>query len=693
MTKKLHFLFLVTLITGISCNAFSQARKYVMIEHFTQASCSPCAQQNPVLENLLKVNRGSVHHVAYHTSWPGVDPMNAYNPTQVADRVTYYGVSGVPDCFMLGNQFHGGPASFTQNMINDAASDPDSLRVLVNETSDGVTRTVHVKVITLNTIPTANYKIRVAVCEQVINYTTPPGSNGEKSFPDVFRKMIPSSSGDVFTPAAVGDTAFFTYTYTLDLTHWDTTRIYSNAFIQNETTKEIINSGSSFDPGWELAPLQNAFVAGLPGDLKTFGFSLINFKKTDDNFRIKVLSDHPNDWSTSFVINGITYMDSVDLPITAKSSLLMNMSVMLGDRPGLGNYTISMKSLSDTSYDPQQLNTYIISEIHELIVNNDGMWGDGLGTYKPSDFQQIYVNALAYAGNADYQAITRIGPLEKGYANNALSTVWNYYFNVSWTFPALTDKSVACFTSELNAGKNLFISGQDVGWDANTSESGGGHETPNVLSFYNNYMDADFLSDGDATNNQLIANPIDSVFGGVGTSPVIAAYGSANFYPDQIQLYNATNVLGYECFYYNTAHSKISGVRSTNRTWKLVYMAPAPEMIGDTTIRRDIIKISHDWFGSTTVGVKTNNGITRDYMSVNFPNPAGNSTTVLLSNIDKDMALEIVDMTGRILINSAVSSGSTQVTLDVQSLSNGLYLYRLVNDGNTLQTRMMQVMH
>jgi hypothetical protein len=80
-------------------------------------------------------------------------------------------------------------------------------------------------------------------------------------------------------------------------------------------------------------------------------------------------------------------------------------------------------------------------------------------------------------------------------------------------------------------------------------------------------------------------------------------------------------------------------------------------------------------------------------MSVNFPNPAGNSTTVLLSNIDKEMVLEIVDIAGRILKNSAVSSGSTQVTLDVQSLSNGLYLYRLVNDGNTLQTRMMQVMH
>jgi thiol-disulfide isomerase/thioredoxin len=691
MTKKLHILFLAMFITGISFNTFSQARKYVMIEHFTQASCGPCAQQNPFLEALLTVNRGSIHHIAYHTSWPGVDPMNAYNPSQVADRVTYYGVTGVPDCFMLGNQFHGGPASFSQNMINDAASDPDSIRVLVNETSNGVTRTVHVRVITLNTIPTANYKIRVAVCEQVINYATPPGSNGEKSFPDVFRKMIPSSSGDVYTPAALGDTASFTYTYTLDLTHWDTTRIYSIAFIQNETTKEIINSGSSFDPGWELAPLQNAFVAGLPGDLKTFDFSLINFKKTDDNFRIKVLSDHPTDWSTSFEINGITYMDSIDLPIAAKSSLLMHVNINLGDKAGLGNYTISMKSLSDTSYDPQQLNAYIISQIHELIVNNDGMWGDGLNTYSPSDFQQIYVNALAYAGNTDYQAITRIGPLEKGYANNALTTVWNYYFNISWTFPALTDKSVACFTSELNAGKNLFISGQDVGWDVFTSESSGGHATPNTQSFYNNYMDANWLNDGVSTDNQLIANPADSVFGAVSSSALTTVYGSSYFFPDEIQLKNSS--IGDEIFYYNSAHSKVAGVRATNGTWKVVYLAPAPEMIGDTTVSREIIKIAHNWFGSSTVGVKTNTGTPRDYMSINFPNPADNSTTVYLYNIDKDMVLEVVDMTGRVLRESAVGSGSTRIILDLESLSNGLYLYRLVSDGNVLQTRMMQVVH
>jgi len=692
MKKNLHFLILVMFVTGISFTAFPQARKYVMIEHFTQASCSPCAQQNPFLQAILDVNRGSIHHIAYHTSWPGVDPMNSYNPTQVADRVTYYGVTGVPDCFMLGNQFHGGPASFSQNMINDAATDPAAIRVLVKETSDGVTRTVKVKVVTLDTVPVATYKIRVAVCEKWINYATPPGSNGEKNFPDVFRKMLPGSSGDVFTPAALGDTASFTYTYALDMTHWDTTQIYSIAFIQNETTKEILNSGSSFNPGWELAPMGSAFVAGLPGDVKTFEYTLFNFKNTDDDFSIKVLSKHPSDWSTQFEINGITYMDSVNLPIPANSSVLMHVNVALGDNAGLGNYIISMKSLSTTDYDAQQLNAYIISQIHELVVNNDGMWGDGLATYSPSDFQQIYTNALAYAGNPDYCAITRIGALEKGQLNNALTTVWNYYFNISWTFPALTDKSVACLKSELDAGKNLFISGQDVGWDVSTSESNGGHPTANAQSFYHNYMDANFLNDGATTDNQLIANPADSVFGAVNNSALIEPYGSTYFFPDEIQLNNAS--IGHETFYYNTAHSIVSGVRATNGTWKVVYMAPAPEMIGDTNVRREIIKIAHDWFGSTTAGIRENAN-NKESLSQNVPNPCNFTTAIQFTlSSSEQVSLDLYDINGRAvrhIFDGFSLAGNHWVDINTSSLDAGVYYYSLQTSSEKLTRKMIIV--
>ena len=694
MKKHLHLLLLFLFISGISISTFSQARKFVMIEHFTQASCVPCSQQNPVLQALLNTNKGSIHHIAFHTSWPGVDPMNAYNPTQVADRVTYYGVSYVPDCFMLGNQLHTGPAGFTQSIINDAATDPAPIRVLVHETSNGTTRTVHVKVITLDTLPVDTYKIRVGVCEQWIHYTTPPGANGEKDFSDVFRKMIPSSTGDPYTPAAIGDTVSFTYTYALDLTHWDTTQIYSIAFIQNETTKEIINSGSSFDAGWELAPMGKAFVAGLPGDVKTFNYTLFNFNKTADTFTIKALSSQPSDWSTEFVINGVTYMDSVNLPIPANSSVVMHMNVTLGDQAGLCNYTVSMKSVTDTNYDAQQLNAYIISQVHELVVNNEGSWGDNLNTYSPTDFQHIYTSALAYAGDPDYSAVTRVGALEKGFQNNALSTVWNYYFNISWSFPAITDQTVALLESELNAGKNLFISGQDVGWDINTTPANGGHSTTASVAFYNNYMDANFLNDGVTTDNQVIANTADSVFGGVSTSALTTVYGASYFFPDEIQLHNAAGVTGDNIFYYNTAHNKVSGVRATNGTWKVVYMAPAPEMISDTMVSREIIKIAHDWFGSKTTGIQENSKKS-ETLAQNIPNPCSSTTSIeFVLPASEQISLNLYDINGRMiqqLANGINAAGIHEVNINTSSLNAGVYYYALETNSGIITRKMVVV--
>src|SRR5262245_53204171 len=79
--KKFTFpallLFLLVLITH---NSNAQSPKYCLIEEFTQASCPPCAAQNPGFEaNILEPNPGTVRQISYHTSWPGVDPMYNYN--------------------------------------------------------------------------------------------------------------------------------------------------------------------------------------------------------------------------------------------------------------------------------------------------------------------------------------------------------------------------------------------------------------------------------------------------------------------------------------------------------------------------------------------------------------------------------------------------------------------------------------
>jgi hypothetical protein len=685
--KKFLLLTILLMFLGISNQLFAQARRFVLIEHFTQASCAPCAQQNPFLQAVLNVNRGSVHHIAYHTSWPGVDPMNAYNPTEVAARVTYYGVSGVPDCLMEGNIYHGGPSGVTQNMLNDVSTDPSPIRVTVSETSNGVARTVKVKVFTLSEIAAANYKLRVAVCEKWKHYTSAPGTNGEKDFPDVFRKALPNSSGDTYTPAAIGDSVVFTYTYNLDMATWDTTQIYSTAFIQNESTKEVVNSGTSIAPGWELVPLDACFSKGTPGDTKSFHYQLLNQRSSAANFKIKVIAAQPLDWGVSFSINSTVYNDSTIISIPAKSVYDMILTVDMGSLKALGNYSVSMTEVGSTDYDPQTLNAYIISGIYELIVNNEGSWGDGTSK-SPADYQQNYVRGLELAGS-DYFAVTRLGAVMKANKFSCLSGVYNYYFNIGWSFPALTDATVAFLTAELDSGKNLFLSGQDIGWDIWTTPANGGHSTVATKAFYTNILNTQFLTDGLASDNKLYPEASDSVFGLLSMSNLTNVYGGSNFFPDEIK---ATGI-GTNVFYYDAAKAKNAGVRATNGTWKIVYLAPSLEQVSDTNTRQGIIKNSHDWFGGPSTGIVSHTSAKQSYLGQNFPNPASGMTTILLNGVNTDMTMEIIDLTGRIVKSIRISGDSESVQVDTGSMNNGSYLYRLVSNKRVLDTRIMYVIH
>ena len=83
--KKLYTLAL-TMFVGVAVNA--QSQRLTLLEEFTQASCGPCASQNPALNTLLSGNESKAVSIKYQTNWPGVDPMNTQTQTWVAPRVS-----------------------------------------------------------------------------------------------------------------------------------------------------------------------------------------------------------------------------------------------------------------------------------------------------------------------------------------------------------------------------------------------------------------------------------------------------------------------------------------------------------------------------------------------------------------------------------------------------------------------------
>ena len=83
------------LIIALSTNLSAQSQRLVLTEEFTQASCGPCASQNPSFNALLHANEDKIMSIKYQTSFPGVDPMNVDNSGEVQNRVNLYYLDGL----------------------------------------------------------------------------------------------------------------------------------------------------------------------------------------------------------------------------------------------------------------------------------------------------------------------------------------------------------------------------------------------------------------------------------------------------------------------------------------------------------------------------------------------------------------------------------------------------------------------
>ena len=667
-------------------SAFGQAAKFVLFEHFTQASCGPCAAQNPAFQtNILDANPGKARHIAYHTSWPGVDPMYNFNTAENDARTQFYGVNGVPHVEMMGNVKEGAPGAFSQADVDDQFVAGSPIKIDVTEIDQGTTRDVTVTVTTVSAAPTGMFTLRTAIIEDPIVYGTPPGNNGETDFPNVFRKMLPSITGDPITLPAVGNSVTFNYTYTEDAA-WIMNNIKLVAFVQNNTTKEILNSGSNFDPvvNYNLFTSSNSVQAGTASAASSFNFTSSNNGTASEQFMYTLTSSAPGNWTADFNIGAVTYTSTATVTVPASTTNNITVNVTPGSTPAVAKYTLTVSSVTNPSSPSMTRSFYVISGVTDLVVNGSGYIGDGVTAGTAANWENDYLNGLQYAGNTGY-ASTDDMVTAKAIQANALTGVNNIYYNVGWTFPSFTDNFVAQLTTFLNGGGNLFVSGQDIGWD---TWDANGNGTPTTQAFFTNFLGANYSNDGGTANTQLTTQTADAIWGNMPNATVTnTLYGSQYFFPDELTV-NGTGVAIYK---YNTSATKVAGVRNTNSTWKTVYLGAGVEMLSTAAAKNEIIKRAHDWFYGFTSTEEFDKAMLA--MGQNFPNPATGITTIPLANIESDMLLEVVDLTGRVMLSQEVAKGAASSEINTMKLETGLYMYRLVNGSTVSNALPMQVIH
>ena len=251
--------------------------RLVLIEDFANVSCIPCVQSNKILESLsnIKFGRNKLVIIKFPTNFPSPnDPFYLANNTDCDSRIDYYNIFFAPSTVTDGVER---PISTDSlDVISKVESRLDSLPrfdVLVTANSSGGNYliTVNVKLIEkyfpssqtvdviagnskildfdlhLDNTP-INYSdlvLHTVVTETDIEFSTPPGSNGETKFFDVMRKMLPTNDGqNLSTLQQSGEE---TYQFQVAIgSGWDVNNLNVVAFIQNSSTKEIFQTGSTF---------------------------------------------------------------------------------------------------------------------------------------------------------------------------------------------------------------------------------------------------------------------------------------------------------------------------------------------------------------------------------------------------------------------------------------------------------------
>jgi len=235
-------------LVALSVSVFAQSQRFVLFEEFTQASCAPCADANPAFNALLNSNTAKCTSIKYQTNWPGYDPMNLQNPADVAARVSYYGVTGVPDVVMDDNAYHGSPQGVNQTKINTEYAKPSSFELYINQQLSPANDSIYITMLGQATeAVSASLVAQCVVIEKHIHFNSAPGSNGEKDFYHVMKKMLPSASGSVL-PTSFQPGDYFVLQFAWKLANvYDINELSVVGFIQNAQTKNVLQAANTSD--------------------------------------------------------------------------------------------------------------------------------------------------------------------------------------------------------------------------------------------------------------------------------------------------------------------------------------------------------------------------------------------------------------------------------------------------------------
>lgn len=675
---KRAMLLILVLIFTFNLSAYD---KKSLVERFTNASCAPCATLNTAWYNATTssmLQNETISQIIYNVWWPGAgDPMYVLNLTDNTIRTNYYGVNSVPAIDVNGVTTATNQTTFTNNVnTGNAQFSPFKITMTQRALSDNLIE-IGVKILRDATDVTtfSTTKLRVALTEKSVNFSAPPGTNGESHFSSVSRKMLPDGNGTTLVVPAPGDSVEIILQYVptsafLASVNMDSLRVV--AFIQNETTKAVYQS--------EMFELIPNFVAQINSNSQdvisdnstpsVFDAVIKNIGVMTDKYTINCSLNAPTGWTGEFTTtNGTSTFGTEDsIEIAAGDSAVIQVSVNPQSIDGFGKTVIEFSSQNNPGLSGTvTLNTVTSTGNNVLVINA----GD-------REFESYVTNSLDNIYTGTYGAVSR-SALEP--ASVSLSNFDIVIWQGSNSMRAFYPDEVAKLQNYLDGGGNLLITGQDIGSDI--FETSG--QSQFAQDFYHNYFHTNYAANSSTlflikgVANDVISNGLQFI--------------ANDIYPRSLDKITPrdTNAVGF-LTYFNGPD--IAGVRAKADNYRVIYMSSGLEQITDQPIRDTIAVRSLRWLSeNVVVGVDEENNLPFQFaLAQNYPNPFNPSTKINFSIPEKSFTtLKIYDILGNEVANlfsEEKLAGNYEVQFDASKLSSGVYLYKLQSN-SLVQTRKM----
>lgn len=668
--------------------------KNSVLEVYTGIHCTYCPDGDAIAASILEANPGrafaiDIHQGSYATpSGSEPDYRTAFGDALAAQT----GLTGYPSGTVNRHVFSGSTTALSRSVWG---ADCEQIMQETSPVNIGITSeyveasrelTITVELYYTSDAQASSNFINVALIQDSIyGPQTGGGAGNNYLHMHMLRHLVTGQWGDEVTTTTQGSLVSRTYTYVVPDDYNGVTAIVEHmkvvAFV-TEGHQEIytgdevdaiggtnlyignVTSGSSYI---QAAEAGNESVFTLDANSNIEGTEPFEFSLESENA--------PADWTASYFIDGTEYTGTAVVDLTKNEAKTISVVVQSGSMAGFPGYVLKMKSVNNPGAPEKMFRVMVISGVTDLVVN-------GTGGPESTDNQGVYLDGLAAMGLTSY-AVTNANVMRDMINAGAYGGVFTCWLNIAWTFPALTDSQAEAVMAFMDAGRSIFIGGQDVGWDI-VSGADGSNGDAITRNFYTNYLNAIYVADGSTSNNLLNAVATDPVYGAVGQSSVVDVYGG-NMYPEEINAGTGADVI----FDYNTA-AKHAAIKYDADTYRSVYFGIGLEMISNDDVRNEIISLTREWLAAELTGVEYNAAVQTLMSGQNYPNPAGDFTFIPLNEAAAGGILEVYSLNGKLVLRQETGNQKL-LRVDLSQLKSGIYSYRVLAGNKASETLKLTV--